>query len=93
MTASFTQQTKNIIDRIEELIGEGNVRRIIIKDQNGEVFMEVPLLIGAIGTLAAPLVTVIGAVAGYAAKFSVEIIKKDNSDVVEVYQLNSHEEQ
>lgn len=71
-----------IIAKVEELLKEGNLKRIIIKDHNDELFMEVPILIGAIITVAAPFVTAIGVIAGFAAKFSVEIIKKDDSKVL-----------
>ena len=49
--------------------------------------------IGVVGTIAAPDVTAIGAIAGYASKFSIEIIKKDKPEDVEVYLLSSHEKQ
>lgn len=88
----FSDEIQKVTDRIQDLFKEGNLKRIIIRDQNGELFMEVPLYVGIIGTLAAPYVTAIGAIAGYAAKFSIELIKKDNTNSKEVYLLNAYEE-
>lgn len=92
MANKFNVTAKQIIQKIEDLISEGNLRRIIIKDQNGDKYIEIPILIGAIGIIAAPFATIIGVIAGYAANFTIEIIRKDNPEVVEVYQLQSHNE-
>lgn len=70
-----------IIAKVEELIKDGNLRRVIIRDHDGETFIEIPVIFGAIVAIAAPFVTAIGVIAGYAANFTVEIIKKDNSKV------------
>ena len=82
MFEKMNSTVDEIIAKVEELLKEGNLKRIIIKDQNDELFMEVPILIGAIMTVAAPFVTAIGIIAGFAAKFSVEIVKKDDSKVL-----------
>ncbi len=81
MANKLSKSVNEIISKIEELIKEGNLRRIIVKDENNQVYIEIPMLVGAIVTIAAPLVSAIGVIAGFAAKFSVEIIKKDNSKV------------
>jgi hypothetical protein len=62
-----------LVDKIVELLREGNVRRIIIKDASGNTFMEIPLNIAAIGLIAAPLVSAVGALAAMVAKFTVVI--------------------
>jgi Domain of unknown function (DUF4342) len=89
MVNKLSKSAKEIITKIEELIKEGNLRRIIIKDDNGEVFIEIPMLVGAIVTLAAPLVSAIGVIAGFATNFSVEIIKKDNSKIILLSENNN----
>jgi hypothetical protein len=62
-----------LVDKIADLLREGNVRRIIIKDASGHTFMEIPLNIAAIGLIAAPLVSAVGALAAMVAKFTVVI--------------------
>lgn len=87
MANKFQMNFNEFLNKIEDLIKEGNLRRIIVRDQNGEKYLEIPLLIGAIGSLAAPYVTLIGVLAGIASKFSVEIIKKDENQAAEVYEV------
>jgi Domain of unknown function (DUF4342) len=50
-----------LVERIKWLIHEGNVRRIIITQNDGEVVAEFPLTVGVIGTLLAPVFAAIGA--------------------------------
>jgi uncharacterized membrane protein YphA (DoxX/SURF4 family) len=62
-----------LVDKVKEAIHEGNVRRIIIKDGAGHTFMELPLTVAAIGVIAVPILTAIGALAAMAASFTVVI--------------------
>lgn len=66
-------QSHDLVEKVKELIHEGNVRRVIIKDDKGNTFMEVPLAIAAIGAIAAPVLAAIGAVATMVANFTVVI--------------------
>ncbi|MBN1302246.1 MAG: DUF4342 domain-containing protein [Melioribacteraceae bacterium] len=79
MGSEFRVNANDLLKKIEELIKEGNIRRVIIKDSNGKTFIEIPLSIGVIGVLAAPVVTAIGALAGAVANFTIEIIKNDEA--------------
>ena len=91
MYNEFKVKGKELISKIEELIKEGNIRRIIIKDSKGKVFIEVPLTIGVVGTLAAPVMAAIGAIAGLVADFKIEIIRKD--DIYEDAESNGNVEE
>lgn len=64
---------KDLVDKVGSLLHEGNVRRLIIKDDKGHTFMEVPLTVAAIGAIFAPVLAAIGAVAGMAAHFTVGV--------------------
>ena len=66
-------QAGELVDKIKELIHEGNVRRIIIKDTSGHTFMEIPLTVAAVGVVAAPIVAALGALAAMIADFRVVI--------------------
>ena len=81
MGKEFKVHAKDLLNKIEEIIKEGNVRRIIIKDADGKPYLEIPLSIGVIGAIAAPVVTAIGALAGVVANFTVEIVKKEDEEV------------
>ena len=89
MAAGFKVNGKDLLNKIEEIIKEGNVRRIVIKNSEGKTYMEIPLSIGVIGVLAAPIVTALGAIAGLIADFSIEIVKKDNGDTIEVTEIKN----
>jgi hypothetical protein len=64
---------KDLVDRVRALIHEGNVQRLIIKDDRGNTFMEIPVSIAALGTIAAPLLAAIAALAGMIARFNVVV--------------------
>jgi hypothetical protein len=81
MGTEFKVSGKELLKKIEELIKEGNIRKIIIKDADGKPYLELPLSIGIVGVLAAPVVTALGALAGVVAKFTIEIVKKDEEKV------------
>ena len=87
MAAGFRVNGKELLNKIEELIKEGNVRKIVIKNAEGKTYMEIPLAIGVIGVLAAPIVTALGAIAGLIANFTIEIVKKENGDTIEVTEV------
>lgn len=77
MINEFKVKGKELLDKIEELIREGNIRRIIIKDENGKTFIEIPVTIGVIGAVCAPIFAAVGALAGMAANFTVEVVKRE----------------
>jgi hypothetical protein len=66
-----------LVDKVKELIHEGNVRRLIIRRASGEALVEIPLTAGvgvaALLTLLAPVLAALGAMAALIAQFRVEI--------------------
>ena len=59
----FKVNGEDLLKKVKELIAQGNVRRIIVKDKQGRSIVEMPLTVGVVGAvLAAPLAAV-GAVA------------------------------
>lgn len=73
----WTEQVKvkaeALRDKVEELIHEGNVRRVVVKNADGKTVMELPLTIGVLGAVAAPMLTAVGAIAGAAVHWTLEI--------------------
>ena len=53
-TEEFKVEGEKLLARIKELIHEGNIRRIIIKDKDGKILMEFPMTFGVAGVLIAP---------------------------------------
>jgi hypothetical protein len=70
-----------LVDRTKELIAEGNVRRLIIRNQDDEKLLEVPLTTGvAVGgtfTLLAPILAALGAMAALLARVKVEVVRTE----------------
>lgn len=61
---------------VKKAFKEGNVRRIIIKDEKGKTYMEIPVTIGVLGFLVAPPLIALGALAAMIGVFEVEIIRR-----------------
>ena len=64
---------KELVDKVQELIHEGNIRRIIIRDDHGHTFMEIPLTVAAIGAVVAPVLAAVGAIAAHLAHFTLVV--------------------
>jgi hypothetical protein len=75
----FKVHGKDLAAKIKELIHEGNVRRIIVKDENGHTFMEIPLTVAAIGVIAAPLLAAVATIAGMVKNFTVVVERNTHS--------------
>lgn len=75
----FKVQARDLVDKVGELIRQGNVRRVIIKDDKGRTFIEIPVTVAAIGVLAAPVLAAIGAMAALVANFTL-VVEKAESD-------------
>ena len=73
-------QSRDLVDKVKELFHEGNVRRIVIKDEKGHTFIEIPLTIAALGVIAAPLLAAIGAIAALVSNFTLVIERSDSSE-------------
>ena len=60
-----------LADKVKSLISEGNVNRVIIRDEHGNTFLEIPVTVAAIGAVFAPILAAVGAIAAMAAKFTI----------------------
>jgi hypothetical protein len=67
---------------VKDLAHEGNVRRIIIKDGQGKTLIEVPLTVGVVGALVAPVAAAVGAIAALAADHSIVVERRDDGGEV-----------
>ncbi|MDQ6700567.1 MAG: DUF4342 domain-containing protein [Acidobacteriota bacterium] len=64
---------RDLVDKVKALIDEGNVQRIIIKDEHGHTFIEIPVTVAAVGAILAPVLAAVGAISAYVAKFKIVI--------------------
>jgi Domain of unknown function (DUF4342) len=74
-TEEFRVKGEELLAKIKQLIHEGNIRRIIIKDKDGKTIIEIPLTIGVVGALLAPTLAAIGAVAALLTEATVVVEK------------------
>jgi len=72
----FKVKGEELLAKIKELIHQGNITRIIIKDEDGKVYLEIPVTVGVIGALLLPVLAAVGALAALAANFTIEVIRK-----------------
>src|SRR5439155_728390 len=61
------------VDKVKELIHEGNVRRIVIKNDEGHTVLEIPVTAGVVAAVVAPALAAIGAIAALANEWSIEV--------------------
>ncbi len=73
----FKVKGEELLKKIRELLHEGNVTRIIIKDDQGKTFIEIPVTVGLIGAIIVPVLAAVGALAALAANFTIEVIRKE----------------
>jgi len=66
-----------LISKIKEIIHEGNVRRIIIKNNEGSTFFEIPLTLGVIGAALLPVWAAIGALAALVTECTIVVERED----------------
>ena len=74
-TEEFRVEGEKLIAKIKELLHEGNIRRIIIKDKDGKTVMEIPMTLGVVGVLLAPQLAAIGAIAALVSEATVVVEK------------------
>jgi hypothetical protein len=76
---SFKVEGGQLLDKMQELLREGNIRRIVIK-QGDRTVVEFPLTVGAVGVLVAPWLAAAGALAALLTDCSIEVERTDEED-------------
>ena len=73
----YSVDSNNLIERVKELLHEGNVTRIIVKSEKGDVFLEIPATVGVIGVFLVPWLAALGAIAALATKCRIVVEKRE----------------
>ena len=76
-TEEFKIDGEKLIAKIKELLHEGNIRKLIIKDKEGKVLMEIPMTFGVMGALLAPQLAAIGAIAALVSEATLVVEKSE----------------
>jgi hypothetical protein len=66
---------EGLVAKVKELIRQGNIRRIILKDDDGRTIMEIPLTVGVVGAMLLPAFVALGAVAALASDYTLVVEK------------------
>jgi hypothetical protein len=75
----FKVKGDELLGRVRELIREGNVRRLTIKSSEGKTMLEIPLTIGVVGALIAPVAAALGAVAALVTECTVTLTREEEA--------------
>jgi hypothetical protein len=75
---SFTIHGENLLKKVKELVKEGNIRKITIHDKSGREVMAFPLTIGVVGTMLAPVLAAIGALAALIGECTISVEREEN---------------
>ena len=86
MTTSSTDSSKkteehkvsgsDLLDKVKQIVREGNARKITIKSEAGKVLLEIPLTLGVVGVVLAPVWIAIGTIAALAGRYTIVVEKR-----------------
>lgn len=76
----FKLTGSEVIEKIKDLIHQGNIRRIILKDDSGKAILEIPLTLGVVGAALMPVLAAVGAVAALVAKLTIAVEKDEEEE-------------
>jgi hypothetical protein len=72
----FSVSGEQVVAKIKQLIKAGNVRRIILKNEKDKTIMEIPLTFAVVGTVLAPMLAAVGAMAALLTKCTIVVEKR-----------------
>jgi hypothetical protein len=73
----FSVSSDNLIEKVKELLHEGNVTRVSVKDENGKVLLEIPATVGVVGVFLVPWLAALGAIAALATNCKIVVERKE----------------
>ncbi len=76
----FQVRGEELLAKVKELIHEGNVRRIVIANEDGKTIIEFPVTVGVVGALLLPLLVAVGAVAAVVTNCTIRVERKGEGD-------------
>ncbi|MFI5185608.1 MAG: DUF4342 domain-containing protein [Chitinophagales bacterium] len=76
-TETFSINGEQLLKKVKELIEEGNIRKITIKDKSGKELMTFPLTIGVVGAVLAPILAAVGALAALIGECTISVEREE----------------
>jgi hypothetical protein len=80
-TEEFEVSGDVLVKKIKELLNEGNIRRIILKNEEGKTLIEIPLTVGVVGVVLLPVWAAIGAIAALAVNLKITVEKVEKTRI------------
>jgi hypothetical protein len=77
-TEEFQVHGDKLVQQLKELVRQGNIRRITLKNEEGKTLIEVPLTIGVVGAVLLPVWAAIGAIAALVARCTIVLEKVED---------------
>jgi hypothetical protein len=77
VTEEFSVNADDLIERVKQLIHEGNVNRIIVKDDRDKVLLEIPATVGVIGAVLVPWLAALGVIAALATRCRIVVERRE----------------
>ena len=70
---TFEVSGENLLKKVKELINEGNIRKITIKDKSGKVLVVFPLTVGVVGAVLVPVLAAVGTIAALVTECTISV--------------------
>lgn len=77
LTEEFRTTGDELVKKVKELVRQGNIRRIIVKNEQGQTLVEIPVTVATVGALLAPPLAALGAIAALVANCTIVVEKRD----------------
>jgi hypothetical protein len=78
-TEEFHINGEELLAKVKELIHQGNIRKVTIKNKDGKILLEFPMTLGVVGAVLAPTLAAVGAVAALIGEATVVVEKRDEA--------------
>jgi hypothetical protein len=82
LTEEHCVSGERLVASVKELVHEGNVRRIIVKSDQGQPILEIPSTVGPVGTVLPPVLVALGAIAALAANYTLVVEREAEPEPV-----------
>jgi hypothetical protein len=76
-TEEFKLEGGKVLDKIKELIYQGNIRRITLKNEEGKTLIEIPFTLGLVGAALLPVFAAVGAIAAMVTRMTLVVEKTE----------------
>lgn len=77
VTEEFSVNSDDLVKKVKDILHEGNVNRIIVRDEQGKILLEVPATAGLIGAILAPWLAALGAIAALVTECTISVERRE----------------